>query len=248
MRIVEIIFSPTGGTAKVARAFAEGWQGEVKTIDLADPEKDFSACAVDEDDQALIALPSFGGRVPTIATERLSRIAGNGAACTLICVYGNRAFEDTLAEMEDTARACGFNVVAAVAAVAEHSIFPQFATGRPDAADAAQLRGFARRIAEEATGTPTIPGNRPYKQGGRGGLVPQPTDACVGCGLCARECPAQAIDTESFAANPETCIGCMRCLRICPVGAREVNAAAVAAKSEELSPVCASRKENELFL
>ena len=45
MRIVEIIFSPTGGTAKVARAFAEGWEGEVKTIDPSDPEKDFSTCA-----------------------------------------------------------------------------------------------------------------------------------------------------------------------------------------------------------
>lgn len=47
MRIVEIIFSPTGGTTKVAHAFAEGWEGEVNTIDLADPEKDFSTCAVD---------------------------------------------------------------------------------------------------------------------------------------------------------------------------------------------------------
>ena len=45
MRIVEIIFSPTGGTAKVARAFAEGWEGEVKTIGLSNPEKDFSTYA-----------------------------------------------------------------------------------------------------------------------------------------------------------------------------------------------------------
>ena len=43
MRIVEIIFSPTGGTAKVARAFAEGWEGEVG---LSNPEKDFSTRAV----------------------------------------------------------------------------------------------------------------------------------------------------------------------------------------------------------
>ena len=45
MRIVEIIFSPTGGTAKVARAFAEGWEGEARTINLANPEKDFSTYA-----------------------------------------------------------------------------------------------------------------------------------------------------------------------------------------------------------
>ena len=49
-------------------------------------------------------------------------------------------------------------------------------------------------------------------------------------------------------ADENLCIGCMRCLRICPVNTREVNAAAVAAKAEELSPICALRKENELFL
>lgn len=79
----------------------------------------------------LIAMPSFGGRAPAIAIERLRKIKGNGAKCTLISVYGNRDYEDTLVEMEDAAKECGFQIVAAIAAVAEHSIMPQYASSRP---------------------------------------------------------------------------------------------------------------------
>lgn len=45
--------------------------------------------------------------------------------CVLLCVYGNRACEDTLAEMQDLAEQCGSTVVATVAAIAEHSIMHQ---------------------------------------------------------------------------------------------------------------------------
>ncbi len=64
-----------------------------------------------------------------------------------MCVYGNRAYDDTLKELNDIAVSCGFKVVAAVAAVAEHSICHQYATGRPDGDDAEKLRDFARQIA-----------------------------------------------------------------------------------------------------
>ena len=84
----------------------------------------------------------------------------------LLCVYGNRAYEDTLAEMEDAANAAGFQVIAAVAAVAEHSIIRKFAAGRPDEKDAGQLKDFGVRIAravnEGKTGTPARPGIRLY--------------------------------------------------------------------------------------
>lgn len=91
----------------------------------------------------MIAVPSYGGRVPQAATERLSAIRGNGAKAVLLCVYGNRAYEDTLVELEDTAKQAGFRVIAAIAAIAEHSIARQFATGRPDAQDQARLHTFA---------------------------------------------------------------------------------------------------------
>lgn len=81
--------------------------------------------------------------MPQAATERLSAIRGNGAKAVLLCVYGNRAYEDTLVELEDTAKQAGFRVIAAIAAIAEHSIARQFATGRPDAQDQARLHTFA---------------------------------------------------------------------------------------------------------
>ena len=66
-------------------------------------------------------------------------VAGNGAKFALVCIYGNRAYEDTLVEMENAAKECGFRVVAAIAAVAEHSILPQYASNRPDASDEKQF-------------------------------------------------------------------------------------------------------------
>lgn len=101
MNIVEIIFSPTGDTEKVAHIISKQWSENTIKIDLSNSKADFSGCAINKEDRILIAMPSFGGRAPAVAIERLKKIAGNGAKCTLVCVYGNRAYEDTLAEMEE---------------------------------------------------------------------------------------------------------------------------------------------------
>ena len=248
MNIVEIIFSPTGGTAKAAHLSSSHWGETTVKIDLSDAGTDFSQCVLNEEDQVLIAMPSFGGRAPAVAIERLKQIVGNGAKCTLVCVYGNRAYEDTLVEMEDAAKECGFRVVAAVAAVAEHSILPQYATGRPDASDKAQLADFAAKIAGKDSEIASLPGNRPYKKSGGAGLVPKPTKDCVKCGLCAEKCPVQAIDPERFAADSQTCISCMRCVRQCPQNARKVSGIMVSIASMAIKKACSVRKENELFL
>ena len=248
MNTVEITFSPTGGTEKVAHILGKQLGDNTVKIDLSDARTDFSQCVISEEDQVLVAMPSFGGRAPAVAIERLKQIAGNGAKCTLVCVYGNRAYEDTLVEMEDAAKECGFRVVAAVAAVAEHSILPQYATGRPDETDKAQLADFAAKIAGKDSEIASLPGNRPYKKSGGAGLVPKPTKECVKCGLCADQCPVQAIDRVSFAADPKTCIGCMRCVKQCPGNARKVNGLMVSIAGMAIKKACSVKKENELYL
>lgn len=254
MQYIQLVFSPTDGTAKVAAAIARHWGELIETVDLCDAETDFSQFRFCADDVALITLPSYAGRVPAIAAERLRAIHGGGAKCILVCVYGNRAYEDTLVEMEDIARECGFEIVAAVAAIAEHSIMHQYAAGRPDAADLSQLEAIAARIQEkldspQPSGPFPIPGNRPYRKAGAASLVPKAGKGCTKCGLCAAQCPVKAIDPANVkTADSKTCISCMRCVSRCPHHARTVNAALVSAVALAIKKACSVRKECELFL
>lgn len=248
MKTVEIVFSPTGGTEKVANIISENLDYEIRKIDLCDYNADFSQCVINSDDTVLIAMPSFGGRAPAVAIKRLKQINGNGAECVLVCVYGNRAYEDTLAEMEDAVTESGFKVKAAIAAVAQHSIFSQYATNRPDIEDEKQLISFTLKIKNSYATSPKIPGNRPYKQAGGKGNVPKPTKECISCGICAESCPVQAIDYKNFEADAEKCISCMRCVKYCPNNSRIIDREAAAVVAAAIKKACSERKENELFL
>lgn len=253
MRLYEVTFSPTGGTQKAADILAEALGGWAVPVDLTDSGADVSRIALTAEDLAVIAGPSYGGRVPGAAAERLGQLRGGGARAVLVCVYGNRAYEDTLVELEDAARAADFRVTAAVAAIAEHSIFREYAAGRPDEADRAQLQAFAGRILEKlsagAEEAPRIPGCRPYKNAGGGGMVPEPGSGCGACGLCAEKCPVQAIDREDpRQVDKDRCISCMRCVRICPQAARTVDPVRMETVRTALKKVCSVRRENELYL
>lgn len=251
MKFCQIIFSPTGGTKKVSKAITQNWF-QVNTIDLSDPNTDYTNFSFDQDSLVLIAMPSFGGVAPQLALDRLAMIKANKAKCVIVAVYGNRAYENTLVQMEDYAQNGGFQVIAAISAVAQHSLIHEYATGRPNADDCKELSEFGDRILEKATSNelskPFIPGNRPYKKS-KTGMVPKADSSCTFCGLCAQKCPASAIlKNAPDATDKSKCISCMRCVSICPIHARKVNSLITAIVIEAIKKSCSVDKANELFI
>lgn len=251
--LLEIIFSPTGGTQRVADALADGCGLPVTKVDLTD--RDFPELEAAPQDLALIAVPCFGGLIPPFAAERLGRIHGNGAMCIIVCVYGNRAYDDALVELGDLVAARGFRVIAAVAAVAEHSILRQFATGRPDVEDTARLKDFARQIMAKASNQDCsdivagLPGKRPYQKAASAPLYPRASRACNKCGICASNCPTGAIDPQNPRNTEKTrCIICMRCVASCPQSARKISPLMRWLASRMLKKACSVRKEAELYM
>lgn len=261
MKLYEIIFSPTGGTKKVSDILCSVWEEdshcEKETIDLTMREDDFSGYRMEKEDVCIISVPSFGGRVPDTATERIAQICGNGALAVAVVVYGNREYDDTLLELQEIVEKAGFRCAAAVTAVAEHSIMRQFAAGRPDSKDEKQLKEFSKKIQAafskmEETSSDLrlqLPGNRPYREYNGVPFKPVGNENCVSCGVCAKKCPVGAIPEDAPASvDPKVCIACMRCISVCPVHARHIDEKMVEALAQKVGQAFAHVKENELFL
>ena len=251
MKIHQIIFSPTGGTRRVSEIVCQGMGQETLVTDLCVKAADIQLPNIHEEDLAVIAMPVFAGRVPALALERLQKVNPHGAKGVVIAVYGNRAYDDALLELQDVASAMGFRVIAAIGAVAEHSIIRRYGKGRPDADDEQILRQFGADILSKAVANdctlPQVPGHRPYK---KGGSVPQPKGrrGCNRCGVCAKQCPADAVPlSDPKTVDAAKCISCMRCVSVCPTGARSIGAVMNFLATQGLKKVCATRKENELF-
>lgn len=252
MKIHQITFSPTGGTRRVSDYICEGIGANPFVTDLCVKEEQIRVPDIHEEDLVIIAMPVFAGRVPVLAVDRLKRIQSNHAKCVIVAVYGNRAYDDALLEMQDVATEMGFRVVAAVSAVAEHSIARVYASGRSDAEDRKELAAFGAAIINKVEGSDTykplaLPGNRPYRAGNTGPF-PTADERCTGCGTCRELCPADAIPADNLrSVNKEACISCMRCLSVCPTKARNIGQVEIMV-TEKLKTLCATRKGNELFV
>ena len=246
-----IYFSPTGGTKKVADILVRNLNGEFCDVDIC---HDIESMTLQAGDVCLVSVPSFAGRVPQIAIERIKKITANGAKAILNCVYGNREWDDTLTELQDALESCGFVCVAAIAAVAEHSIFRQFAAGRPDDDDVRELADFAQRIMAKLEsgiyGALNLAGSHgTYREIPNIPFKPEANESCDKCGICTAGCPVGAIDKNNPRnTNKEACISCMRCRDICSKHARDLDPAFMQAAAEKMASKLGDHKKNYLFV
>lgn len=244
-------FSPTGGTKKVGEAFVETFANEIKMIDLSD-----KAVLVEKpsNEVIVVAVPVFGGRIPSFIPERLHSLDGNGKKAISIVVYGNRAYEDALIELNDVLAGQGFEIIASGAFIAQHSMAKEVGAGRPDEEDRKEIRDFAVKILAKLEKSQKnevhVPGNRPYKQAMSMPITPISMPSCKLCGKCVTACPTGAIQlcNEKVQTDVEKCMLCMACVHACPEQSRIVPSEFQEKIGQMLGALKAVRNKNEYFL
>ena len=255
MKIYNAFFSATNTTKTVTTEIATQMSQEVHHFNLTNQALQ-ATVQIPSDALLLVGMPVYGGRIPQVAAASLAQFQGQQTPAILVAVYGNREYEDALVEMQDILEANGFYILAAGTFIAQHSIFPRTAQGRPDAADHLQIKDFAQRCVEKWKSIDgqkpqqlCLPGNRPYKTPGKIPLQMVTDARCTACGACARMCPVGAIpaDRPQFT-DPEKCIHCGRCQLVCSAHARHYKGLLYTVAGAVFGWKNRKRKEPEFFL
>lgn len=250
-KLYKVVFSPTGTSQLVTEKIAESFGTEGINIDLC--EEISKEIKIDKDSICIFSAPCYGGRIPKLVAERLSKISSKGAR-TIVCVtYGNRAFEDSLIELSDCVESNGFNIIAGCAVIGEHNIMHIYGKNRPDTSDLNEIKEFSNKVVEKIKNNtltkPDFPGNHPYKElhsGKTDILVDENT--CINCGLCSSKCPTKAISPDGLTLDKNLCINCMRCIKICPKNSRSISKEFVDMLITRVGKACEERKENQFYL
>lgn len=258
-----VVYSPTGTTRRVLAAVAEGvGAASVSVLDLTLPATLPAEQVQVDAGLVLVGAPVYGGRVPLTQMARLSLVRGTVTPAALVVVYGNRAWEDALVELEDWAHPAGFVPFAGAAFVGEHSFSSEvapIAPGRPDDADLASARRFGailrQRMASAAARSDLkpigMPGDRPYRERSSREPVAPETDPslCTLCGACAAVCPTQAVSVgHAVTTDARACTLCCACIRACPTGARAMLDQSVLRIARWLSTDYGARREPKFIV
>ena len=269
-RVCALYYSATGTTDRavntIAEALAQKLELPLERFGFTKPaERDKEYCYT-ERDLVVVASQTYAGKLPNkILPDFKARLHGGGALAVAVVLFGNRSYDNSLAELCTVLEGSGFHTIAGGAFVGRHAFTDALGEGRPDWDDKREMTAFAQKIADKVNNLTDIPAPivvpgdaaAPY-------YVPKGTDGepakflkakpqtdlgkCTFCGACARLCPMGAIDPKNPALVPGTCIKCHACVRKCTKHAKSFDDPAFLSHVALLEANFADPKKNEVFL
>ena len=234
-------FSPTGGTLQVAKQFAEF----LANILQADVEyhsytllKEREVMPIfDTGDIVIWATPVYAGRIPNKTLDYVrNAIHADGNFSVALVTYGNRAYDNALAELVGLMEDGGMKPIGAAAMVTRHVFSDTLGASRPNEEDVSALEDFATKVAEiiqsslnDKIPALKVPGEShpdkyytPLKTTNAPAsfLKAKPScdsERCTRCGECMGICPMGSIEVEDgVPVFNGVCIKCQACRLRCP--------------------------------
>ncbi len=266
-------FSPTGGTLQVAKQFAEFLadilQADVEYHSYTLLKKREEIPTFDANDIIVWATPVYAGRIPNKTLDYVrSALKANGNMSVALVTFGNRAYDNALAELVGLMEDGGMHTIGATAMVTRHVFSDTLGASRPNNDDIAALEDFANRVAEkiqsfsnEKIPVLKVPGEShpdkyytPLKTTNAPAsfLKAKPScdsERCTRCGKCLEQCPMGSI--ELYGGVPVfsgICIKCQACRLSCPTEAIAFTDPDYHSHIAMIEQTFASPKQSEFFI
>ena len=210
-QIQAVYWSATGNTDRavntIADALSAALGAPVKRISFTRPAERREDLSFAAGDLVVFGMPTYAGRLPNKMLPFVrEHVHGNGALAAAVVTFGNRAYDNSLAELCAVLEADGFHTVAGGAFACRHAFTDALADGRPDWDDKRQMEDFIR-VCENA-GRPLYfsPGEVNLAKGTRIRIIGGPLNGCEGIllkvsGARAKRLVVSIQDTLSVAAE-----------------------------------------------
>lgn len=218
-----IYYSPTHTSKQVGEAIVRGLgiRNVIKTdLTRKNPEE---SMVLPASALAVIVVPVYGGHVAPLALERFRNISGTHTPAVLVVVYGNRAYEKALIELDALVMLCGFKVIGGATFIGEHSYsstrYP-IAAGRPDDNDLKLAQGFGEKVRAKVDAAPAP--ESLYAVNVR--AIPRPKQSLFQMFRFLRKAIAlrksgTPLPRAPWMSDETKCDHCGACVLRCPVGA-----------------------------
>ena len=144
-RVRAVYWSATGNTDKTANTIAETLAEKLgvplERRNFTRPSDRRQPMEFDPGDLVVFAMPTYAGKLPNKMLPFVrEQIHGNGALAVGVVTFGNRSYDNALAELCAVLEADGFHTVAGAAFACRHAFTDALADGRPDWDDKRRTR------------------------------------------------------------------------------------------------------------